>query len=96
MRTKELKQEFIDEVDAIGELVARIKLGRYRHYKGKSYELIGIARDSETLDHLAIYRALYKSRKFGNYALWARPVKEFLQKVEVDGKEVPRFKFVGK
>lgn len=72
-----------------------LKLGKYRHFKGKFYEVIGIARHSETLEEMVIYRALYDSEEFGNNALWARPKKMFLEKVKVEGKEIPRFKFVG-
>jgi hypothetical protein len=72
-----------------------LKLGKYEHYKGKQYEVIGIARYSETLKELVIYRALYNSEEFGNNALWARPKKMFLETVNVNGKEVPRFKFLG-
>lgn len=68
-----------------------LKLGKYEHYKGKRYEVIGVARHSETLEELVIYRALY-----GRYDLWARPLKMFLEKVVVNGKKVPRFKYVGK
>ena len=69
-----------------------LKLGKYKHYKGggKEYEVIGIARDSETLEDLVVYQALY-----GDKALWVRPLKMFLEKVEVDGKKVPRFIHLG-
>jgi len=71
-----------------------IKLGQYEHYKGKRYEVIGVARHSETLEDVVVYRALYDSAEFGNKALWVRPKEIFLGNVIVDGKEVPRFKFV--
>lgn len=66
-----------------------IKFGKYRHYKGKEYEVVGVARHSETLEELVIYRALY-----GNFDLWARPLAMFLEEVEVDGKKVPRFQYL--
>jgi len=65
---------------------SRIKLGKYKHYKGKEYEVIGVARHSETLEELVFYRALY-----GKHDLWARPLKMFMEKVMVDGKKAPRF-----
>ena len=68
-----------------------IKVGKYRHYKGKEYEVIGTAMHSETLEDLVVYRALYGERN-----LWVRPVKMFLEEVEVDGKKIPRFKYIGK
>jgi len=67
--------------------------GRYRHYKGKLYEVIGTARDSETLEEMVVYKALYDS-EFGKDALWVRPKKMFLEEVEVDGKKMPRFTLV--
>ncbi len=72
-----------------------LKLGKYQHYKGKFYEVISVARHSETLEELVVYRALYDSEEFGKNALWVRPKKMFLEYVNVDGKEVPRFKYVG-
>lgn len=71
----------------------KLEIGaKYKHYKGNEYELFAIARDSETLEELLIYKALYKSEKFGENALWARPKKMFLENVIVDGVEVERFK----
>ena len=70
--------------------VADIPLGRYRHYKNKYYELIGIATHSETEEKLAVYRPLY-----GDRALWVRPLGMFLETVEVNGEIVPRFFYVG-
>lgn len=67
-----------------------IKLGRYRHYKGNEYEVLGIATHSETLEPLVVYRALY-----GEFGLWARPAKMWSEIVKADGVEVPRFSFIG-
>lgn len=66
-----------------------IKLGKYRHYKGKEYEVLGIAKHSETLEELVVYRALY-----GEHEIWVRPLAMFLEVVEIDGNKVPRFAFV--
>ena len=70
-----------------------IKLGKYQHYKGKLYEVLGVARHSETLEELIVYKALYPS-EFGRNSLWVRPKKMFLEKVKIDGRLVPRFKYV--
>jgi len=67
-----------------------IKFGKYKHYKGKEYEVIGIAKHSETLEDMVVYRALY-----GEHELWVRPLAMFMQNVEVDGKSIPRFQFIG-
>lgn len=69
---------------------AAIPLGRYRHYKNKEYELIGIARHSETGEELAVYRTLY-----GDRSLWVRPLSMFLESVELDGKTLSRFTYIG-
>ena len=69
-----------------------LKLGKYQHYKGKLYEVIGVAKHSETLGEFVVYRALYNSPKFGKNALWIRPKKMFLE--NVNGKKVPRFKHI--
>lgn len=68
--------------------------GKYQHYKGKLYEVIGVAHHSETLEELVVYRALYESEEFGKDAFWVRPLKMFLEDVEVNGNLVPRFKLV--
>lgn len=67
-----------------------LQLGRYRHFKGKEYEVIGIAKDSESLTELVVYRALY-----GERGLWVRPLQMFSETVERDGKRMPRFEYVG-
>ena len=71
-------------------MLREIKPGRYRHYKEKDYEVIGLARHSETEEELVVYRTLY-----GDFSLWVRPLKMFMEMVEVDGREVPRFRFTG-
>tara|TARA_Y100000310_G_C20520118_1_gene733220 strand:+ start:802 stop:1023 length:222 start_codon:yes stop_codon:yes gene_type:complete len=71
-----------------------IKPGKYQHYKGKFYQVLGSSRHSETLEELVVYRALYDSSEFGNQALWVRPKKMFLEEVRINGEMVPRFKFV--
>lgn len=72
-----------------------IKLGKYRHYKGKECEVIGLAKHSETLEDMVVYRELSFSQEFGDNALWVRPAKMFLEKVWIDGKEVHRFEYLG-
>ena len=64
-----------------------ISPGKYRHYKGNDYEVVGVATHSETREALVVYRPLY-----GEGALWVRPLAMFMENVIVDGKEVPRFK----
>ncbi|MBR2660554.1 MAG: DUF1653 domain-containing protein [Clostridia bacterium] len=64
--------------------------GKYRHYKGKEYEVIGIARHSETEEALVVYRALY-----GDRGLWVRPASMWNEEVEQDGKTVRRFERTG-
>ena len=63
-----------------------IPTGKYRHYKGNDYEVIGVATHSETREQLVVYRPLY-----GEGALWVRPLAMFLEQVTVDGKDMPRF-----
>ncbi|MBJ6136303.1 DUF1653 domain-containing protein [Marinobacter litoralis] len=63
-----------------------ISPGRYRHYKGRDYEVIGVARHSETEESLVVYRCLY-----GDHSLWVRPLSMFQETVQVAGEDVPRF-----
>jgi hypothetical protein len=67
-----------------------IRTGRYRHFKGKEYIVVGVARHSETGEELVVYR-----QDYGDRSLWVRPKEMFLEGVEVDGRSVPRFKFIG-
>jgi hypothetical protein len=71
-----------------------MELGIYQHFKGKKYELLGMARHSETLEELVLYKALYESKEFGKDAIWARPKKMFFETVIHEGKEVPRFRLI--
>ncbi|MBQ6600952.1 MAG: DUF1653 domain-containing protein [Clostridia bacterium] len=66
-----------------------IKKGKYRHFKGNEYEVIGIARHSETLEETVVYRALY-----GDYGLWVRPASMWNEVVIHNGKEVKRFELI--
>jgi hypothetical protein len=70
--------------------IASIQTGLYRHYKGNQYEVVGMARHSETLEELVVYRALY-----GEHGLWVRPRAMFTEAVEFEGRSVPRFEYVG-
>ena len=72
----------------------KIKLGKYRHFKGNLYEVLGIALHSETLEELVLYKALYVSKEFGENSLWVRPKDMFFEEVEVLGKKVPRFEYI--
>ena len=63
-----------------------ILTGKYRHYKGNDYEVIGVATHSETRESLVVYRPLY-----GEGALWVRPLAMFIEHVTVEGKDMPRF-----
>lgn len=56
--------------------------------------MVGVSRHSETLEELVVYQALYDSKKFGSNAWWARPLKMFLEEVEIKGEKVPRFKLI--
>ena len=67
-----------------------IKPGRYRHFKGKEYKVLGVARHSETEEELVVYRALY-----GDFGLWVRPARMWNETVERDGKTFRRFTYIG-
>lgn len=67
-----------------------LKTGRYRHFKGKEYEVLGVAKHSETLEDMVVYKQLY-----GEHGLWVRPLAMFLETVEADGKTVARFAYIG-
>jgi len=67
-----------------------IKIGRYRHFKGNEYRVIGIAKHSETLEEMVVYQALY-----GEQGYWVRPAEMWNEEVERDGKHFRRFTYLG-
>lgn len=67
-----------------------VPLGKYRHFKGNEYEVIGIAKHSESSEEFVVYRALY-----GEQELWIRPLSMWTETVERDGKQQPRFTYLG-
>ena len=67
-----------------------IKIGKYRHFKGNEYEVIGIAKHSETLEDYVVYKALY-----GEFGLWVRPLKMFEETITRDGETLKRFEYLG-
>lgn len=67
-----------------------LKKGKYRHFKGGEYELVDIARHSETCEEMVVYRALY-----GEHGLWVRPAAMWTETVDRDGYHGPRFSYIG-
>ena len=67
-----------------------IKTGRYRHFKGNEYEVLYVAKHSETLEEMVVYRALY-----GEGGIWVRPVAMWEEDIERDGKRFKRFEYIG-
>ena len=66
----------------------KIKLGKYKHYKGGEYEVIGVVKHSETLEEMVLYKSLVDS------VMWVRPISMFLESVKVSQRKVKRFLFV--
>lgn len=71
-------------------MTEKIKLGKYRHYKGNEYTVIGIGRHSETLEDMVIYRAEY-----GDGDVWVRPLNMWFDTVIKDGNQMQRFTYIG-
>ena len=63
--------------------------GIYKHYKGNLYEVVDVAKHSETEEEHVVYRTLY-----GGYSLWVRPLAMFIETVELDGQQIARFEYV--
>jgi hypothetical protein len=72
-----------------------VKTGKYKHYKGDTVEVIGKALHSETLEEFVVYKHITGKRANEPY-YWVRPLKMFLESVELDGKKIPRFEYIGK
>ena len=70
--------------------MGEIKLGKYRHFKGGEYEVLCLAKHSETREEMVVYRALY-----GEGKVWVRPVSMWNERVERGGTTIPRFTFIG-
>ncbi|MDO8415911.1 MAG: DUF1653 domain-containing protein [Agitococcus sp.] len=67
----------------------KLALGVYRHYKGKDYEVIAVARHSETEEELVVYRLMY-----GDFSYWVRSLSMFTENIELDGVITPRFQWL--
>ncbi len=66
-----------------------LQLGIYRHYKGKEYRVLFIAKHSETVEEMVVYQALY-----GDFGYWVRPKEMFIESVNICGQLVPRFRYI--
>lgn len=80
----------MSELAPFSSLAQTIRPGAlYEHYKGQRYKVMHVARHSETLEELIVYQALY-----GDHAFWVRPLKMFLEEIEINGKLQPRFRAI--
>lgn len=77
---------------SLGRKAQSLKIGAYKHFKGGNVEVIGIARHTETLEEMVVYR---HTKQDGIEGLWVRPLSMFLEEIEKDGRLVPRFQYVG-
>jgi hypothetical protein len=68
----------------------KINIGKYKHFKGKEYQVLGLAKHSETLEEMVVYKKLYD-----DFSMWVRPLSMFLEIVEVEGKKIHRFEYIG-
>ena len=67
-----------------------IRIGKYRHFKGNEYRVLGMARHSETMEEMVVYQALY-----GEHGIWVRPARMWNETVDRDGYHGPRFAWIG-
>jgi hypothetical protein len=87
-------QNKIDEISVanVSNVSTYISIGSiYRHFKGKEYKILALGKDSETLEDVVVYQALYNSNEFGLNSIWVRPKKMFLEIIDKDGKKIKRF-----
>jgi len=70
--------------------MSELQTGRYRHYKGGEYEVLGTAQHSETSEKLVVYKCLYDGS-----SLWVRPLAMFKESLVISGEEIPRFQYMG-
>ena len=70
--------------------MAEIQIGKYRHFKGNEYRVLGMARHSETMEEMVVYQALY-----GEHGIWVRPAHMWSEQVDRDGYCGPRFTYIG-
>lgn len=68
-----------------------LRLGTYKHYKGNLYEVIAIAKHSETLEDVVVYRCLYDNPQS---QIWVRPLQMFREEIEINGVRIPRFAYI--
>ncbi len=78
-------------VEGVSEKGRSVQIGIYQHYKGQLYEVMGVGHHTETEEELVFYRSLY-----GRYGFWVRPVSMFCGEIEMNGKRVSRFTYLGK
>ena len=78
------------EIHEYSEGIDEIKIGKYRHFKGNEYEVVALAKHSETLEPMVVYRALY-----GDGGYWVRPAAMWNETVEREGKSFERFTYIG-
>ena len=69
--------------------MSALKKGKYQHYKGPLYEVLDVAKHSETEEEMVVYRTLY-----GDFSLWVRPLKMFIEEIEYEGKKMKRFRYI--
>jgi hypothetical protein len=72
--------------------VEKLRLGKYQHYKGNFYKVLGVAKHSESLEDLVIYECLYDNPRS---KIWVRPLSMFIEEVRINGKSIPRFTYIG-